>query len=153
MTDYYGHKTMADGTRVPLTKDETADLWGMVKQDKAELAESMPTTQDALRMVNKAMQRLRDLGWLRGGGFAVKKGDECAVCEFGSTGIWRGWMDEDGKYFQYAGGVSSRQKVWAKPLSDLTDDERKHMEECDRESVGYMEGEFYRWATEDEGDD
>jgi len=129
--EYYGHKTMIDGSHEPLTKDEADSLWKYVEERKAQRAASMPTAEAALSQFIEAKQRLQELGWWQGGGLRVKRGDECAVAEFGSSGIFRGWVDEEGKYVHYADCVSDPRKCWLKPLADLTDDERKHMDECE----------------------
>lgn len=130
--DYHGHMTLADGSHIPLTKDDAEALWAAVEVAKAKRAETMPTAQDALRALTTAEERLRELGWTRGGGLRVKRGDECAVAEQGSTGMWKGWFDNDGKYVHYGDCCSDPRKTFLKPLADLTDDERAHMEECDR---------------------
>ena len=137
--ELYGIASMADGTRVPLTQEQAKEFWLMAEEAKAKRAEAMPTAEDALRALITAEERLRELGWSRGGGLRVKRGDDCAVAEQGSTGMWKGWLDHDGAYVHYGDCVSSRQKVFLKPLSDLSDDERKHMEACDR-----REAEAYR---------
>lgn len=135
---FYGSASMADGTRVALTEEQAKAFWKMAEDAKAQRAETMPTAEDALRALVAAEERLRELGWSRGGGLSVKRGDDCAVAEQGSTGIWKGWLDQDGTYVHYGDCASSRQRVFLKPLADLTEDERKHMEACDqRESEAY----------------
>lgn len=129
---YHGHKTLADGSHVALTKDEADAIWRTIEEAGAKRAQEMPTAQDALRALIAARQRLQELGWWEGGGLRVKPGDECAVAETGSTGIWRGRLDAERKYVHYGDSVSDPRKCWLKPLSDLTDDERAWMEECDR---------------------
>ena len=130
--DYHGHMTMADGSHVPLTKEEAEALLAAVEAEKAKRANDMPTALDALRALISAEERLRDLGWSRGGGLRVRRGDECAVAEQGSTGMWKGWFDDDGKYVHFGDCVSDPRKTFLKPLADLMDDERAHMIECDR---------------------
>ncbi len=135
MSEYYGHKTMADGSRVPLGKDEAAALWQMALDAKAKRASDMPTARDTLRALIDATTRMNELGWWLGGGLKVRPGDQCAVCETGSTGIWSGRLDDEGKYALYGDSCSGRQKVWLKPLSDLTDDERAWLAECDQRAA------------------
>jgi hypothetical protein len=142
MGEYHGHKTLIDGTHVPLTKDEAEALWKSAERARELRAETMPGVQDALRTMLDAKQRMQELGWWQGGGLRVKRGDECAVAEFGSTGIWRGHIDVDGKYVHYADCVSNPRKVWLKPLTDLTDDERAHMERCDQREREAFEHEM-----------
>lgn len=143
----HGHMTMADGSRVPLSEDQAASLWKMAEDAKARRAEDMPTAQDALRALIRAHERMRDLGWRLGGGLRVKRGEECAVAETGSTGIWRGRLDREGLYVQYGDSVSSPRKCWLKPLLDLTDDERVWMEECDRRGAEAYSAMIDRLAT------
>lgn len=130
--EFYGSASMADGTRVALTKDQAKAFWQMAEDAKAHRAETMPTAQDALQALIAAEERLRELGWSRGGGLRVKPGEECAVAEQGSTGIWKGWLDDERKYVHYGDCCSDPRKTFLKPLTDLTDVERAHMEECDR---------------------
>ena len=148
MDKYHGHKTLIDGTHVPLTEDEVDAIWRAVDAAKAKRAQEMPTAQDALRALIEAQQRLQELGWRLGGGLRVKRGDECAVAETGSTGIWRGHLDADGKYVQYCDCVSAPRKCWLKPLADLSDEERAHMETCDKREAEAYTATFDRWALE-----
>lgn len=146
MSGYHGHKTLIDGTHVPLTSEEADALWKYVEEAKAKRATDMPTAEDALRTMLDAKQRMQDLGWWLGGGLRVKPGDQCAVAEFGSTGIWSGRLDDQRKYVTYADSVADPRKVWLKPLADLTDDERKHMEACDRREAEAFNAELQRIA-------
>ncbi len=147
MSEYYGHKTMIDGSHEPLTQTEAEALWEHVRQRKAQREVAMPTAESALSQFIEAKQRLQELGWWQGGGLRVKRGDECAVAEFGSSGIFRGWIDDEGKYVHYADCASDPRKCWLKPLADLTEDERKHMEECEaREKIAH-EAEMNRHAN------
>lgn len=136
--EFYGSASMSDGTRVALTEEQAKAFWKMAEDAKAQRAETMPTAEDALRALISAEDRLRELGWSRGGGLRVKRGDDCAVAEQGSTGMWKGWFDNDGKYVHFGDYVSDPRKTFLKPLADLTEDERKHMEACDqREAEAY----------------
>ena len=138
MADYHGHKTLADGSHVPLTADEAESIWKMIDAAKTKRAQDMPTAQDALRTLIAAQERMKELGWWLGPGLRVNRGDDCAVAETGSTGMWRGHYDADGKYIHYCDCVSDPRKCWLKPLADLTDDERAHMAACDaREAEAY----------------
>lgn len=129
---FYGHKTLLDGSHVPLTEEEAESIWSAVEEARAKRAEQMPTAVEALRALIDAEDRLRELGWSRGGGLRVRKGDECAVAEQGSTGMWKGRLDTDGRYVHFGDCVSAPRKTFLKPLSDLSEEERRHMEQCDR---------------------
>lgn len=143
---YYGHKTMLDGTRVLLTKEEADSLVEAIEAEDAQRAEQMPTARDALGTLISAEQRLQDLGWWKGCGLRVKRGDECAVAENGSTGMWHGRVDGAGEYVMYAGGVRHQRDVWMKPLSDLTDDERSWIAKCDAYEDEAFCAEVSRWG-------
>lgn len=149
---YYGHKTLIDGSHVALSEDEAAAFWKMAEDAKAKREADMPTVTHALSAMLDAKQRMQELGWWEGGGLRVRRGDECAVAEFGSTGIWSGWIDDEGKYVHYGDCVSDPRKVWLKPLADLTDDERQRMAECDERERQAMEAEHRRYAAMAESD-
>jgi hypothetical protein len=154
-----GHKTMLDGSRVELTASEASDFWDAVNQSDAERAESMPTVRDALGALSKARQRLRDLGWRKGGGLEFRKEGEpdtrndieWAVIEEGSTGIF--YARRCDKYFHYCDCVSAHQKVYAKKASDLTEDEREWADQCQKEHNEYMDGFHNRMAEQCQQED
>jgi len=145
--EYHGHMTHKDGSHTPLSKKEAQALWDHLEEDDKKRAAEMPEPWDATRQIIRAKERLRKLGWAEGGGFAVKKGDDCAVIELGSTGMWSGWLDHEGKYIHYAGDCSHRRKVWAKPLNKLTDAEREKMKDGDRDAAESMEHECRAMAA------
>lgn len=147
MSEYHGHKTLIDGSHVPLSKEEAEALWAAVEDERTKRNAAMPTAKDALSALIDAETRLRDLGWSRGGGLRVRTGDECAVSEMGSTGMWRGRLDDEGKYVHYGDCVSSRQKCFLKPLADLTPDERAWMEECDKREAEAYSAMLDRYAA------
>lgn len=144
MAGYYGHKTLEDGSHVPLTKDEAEALSAWVETARAKRAADMPTAKDALSALIQAEHRLQDLGWWKGGGLKVRRGDDCAVVEMGSTGMWPGHYEADSGMVIYADCCRAPRDVWLKPLSDLTPDERAWMEECDRRDRESHEREFAR---------
>jgi hypothetical protein len=147
MTGYSGHATLIDGSRVPLSEAEAEEIWQAVKQAQAKRAADMPIARDALAAINTAQSRMNDLGWWLGGGLRVKRGDECAVAQTGSTGIWRGRIDDEGQYVHFGNCVSDPRKCWLKPLADLTDEERAWMEECDRREALASRAELERLAA------
>lgn len=129
---YHGHKTLLDGTHVPLAEGEAEALWKAVADAKAKRAADMPTARDALAAQIDAQGRLRELGWWLGGGLRVRRGDDCAVAQTGSTEMWRGRVDAEGEYVHFGDSVMKPREAWLKPLADLTNDERAWMDECDR---------------------
>lgn len=149
MADYHGHKTLIDGTHVPLTKDEADSFVQAIEEADAKRAEDMPTARDALAALIRAEQRLKDLGWWKGGGLRVKPGDECAIAETGSTGIWSGRLDSEREYVHYGDYVSSPQKLWLKPIPELTDDERAWMQECNQREAEAYTAMMDRLAAQD----
>jgi len=133
-----GAKTMADGTRVPITSDEAADLWRMVEDAQAARAKAYPATQDALRAFIDADARMSDLGW-RTSIFDLVDGEALAVAEKGSTGIFSAiWRKP---YLHYHDCVAHMGKHYIKRASDLTADEREKMDACARDHSAFMDGQ------------
>lgn len=131
-SDYCGHKTLTDGSRVPLTEDEANALMDQLAAAKSRRASDMPTVRDALSAIIAAEERLRELGWWRGGGLRVRRGDDCAVIQHGSTGMWSGRYQADGQYVLFGDSVCRPRECLMKPLAELTSEERAWMEECDK---------------------
>lgn len=150
--EYHGHITLEDGSHVLLTAEMAKVLWEAAERSSADRAALMPTSRDAMRMISKAHQRMNDLGWWKGGDLRVKRGDECAVREDTSTGIWSGWIDADGEYVHYCDSVSAPRKVWLKPLADLTDDEREQMAECDASEWAWRDRMIQSFVETDQYD-
>lgn len=150
--EYHGHMTMADGSHVPLSEVDAKALMGAVRLADEDRAQRMPTSDDAMSAFLDAEQRMKALGWRKGLGIftGVKRGEECAIREQGSTGIWSGWIDEDGKYAHYCDCVSSPRKLWLKPLADLTEDERTKMAECDQSDREYHDRMIQSLIDQDE---
>jgi hypothetical protein len=148
-TKLTGHKTLIDGTHVPLSEDEAEAIWKAVEHEKAHRAKTMPTTQDALRTLIQAQQRLNELGWWEGGGLRVKRGADCAVAQTGSTGMWTGHFGDE--WVTYCDCVSKPRDVWMKPLDALTDDEREHLQKCDQREAVAFDAEMKRYASLFEG--
>lgn len=131
MSQYLGHKTLSDGTHVQLSEDEAKALWQMANDAKDKSAADMPTTDDALRTMQRGRSRLRDLGW-REAQYCPKDGTRFAVIEYGSTGIfeasyWGEWPD--GRVY-CCDGFTHPHGMLFKPLADLTDAERAKLDEC-----------------------
>lgn len=118
------------------TSEEAEVIWQAVEAATVKRAERLPTAESALRALLDAQERLRELGWSLGGGLRVRRGDDCAVAQTGSTGIWRGWVDAEGSYVHFGDYCVSPRDAWLiKPLSDLTPDELAHMQKCDAEGA------------------
>lgn len=100
-----GHKTMPDGSHVPLLKSEGDAIWASADAAQEKRAADMPTEQDAIHAMWSAYQRLRELGW-RNAIYCPKDGTEFDAIEAGFTGIHRahyqgdwpngGWWIADG---------------------------------------------------------
>ncbi len=75
----------------------TADQWdamiAAIEDGKKHRAEMMPTEQDALAVMMKAFERLRELGW-RDAMYAPRDGRMLEFIEAGSTGIHKGHRDD-----------------------------------------------------------
>ena len=128
---YFGHKTHADGSHTPLSEEEAAALWEACEAEKARRAEAMPTTDEALRALSSAKQRLEELGWRRAT-YCPKDGEEFAVIEWGCTGIFPAvYYGEWPKgSLMYCDSFSHPDGGMFKPLADLTDAERSKMNDC-----------------------
>lgn len=96
-TDIVGHKTYDTGERNPeagfpklrhdpLTRAEAEALWNAAVASKAARAERMPDEQAAIRQMQDAYLRLKELGW-NDPTYCPKDGSHFMVIEPGSTGI------------------------------------------------------------------
>lgn len=148
-----GHVTHNDGTRSAMSDKQAKTIWEAIEVSDKMRIEQMPTTVDALGVISSARQRLRDLGWWKGGGFRLRKEGEpdnrndldWAVIEEGSTGIF--YANRCEKYFHYQDCVSSHQKVYAKLASELTADERQQADRCESSHIEYMDAFHKRMAN------
>lgn len=87
-SDIVGHKTLTDGSHVPLRRDEASALWAACEAAREKRAADMPDEQAALNVMGQAFERLRELGW-REAIYCPKDGTPFQVIEPGSTGIHR----------------------------------------------------------------
>lgn len=87
MSEYYGHMTRADGSHVPISKEDSEKLWNDAKAAQARRAERMPDELAALAAMFEAYQRLKELGW-NDASYCPKDGSTFKVIEAGSTGIF-----------------------------------------------------------------
>lgn len=131
----HGWVTNLDGSRTPLTADDADALMAGVRESERLRAEAYPSTIDALRAFLDADQRMSDLGW-RKSMFRLEDGTELALCEQGSTGIFRAFWNKP--YLHYQDCVASMGKHYIKPISDLTPDERAKMDECADSHAEFM---------------
>lgn len=103
--EYYGHMTMADGSHVPLSKEDAEQLWKASEARQAEIAARWPDEQSCLIALTEAFHRLKDFGW-REAIYCPKDGTSFQVIEAGSSGIHQAhyegswpkgtWWIEDG---------------------------------------------------------
>jgi len=96
--DIVGHKTFDTGEtdettgfpklrHEPLTRAEADALWDACKAAEADRAARMPDETAALRAMQDAYTRLKELGW-REGIYSPRDGSIFKVIELGSTGIF-----------------------------------------------------------------
>lgn len=85
---YYGHLTMADGSRKILTSDEAKALHEELVAARAATEAKLPDEKTTLHAMNEAFHRLRDFGWSEAV-YCPKDGSEFEAIEAGSTGIHR----------------------------------------------------------------
>ena len=95
--DVVGHKTIDTGEtdpetgfpklrHEPLTRSEADGIWAATEAAKASRAERMPDEKAALKAMQDAYTRLRELGW-REASYCPKDGTHFQAIEAGSTGI------------------------------------------------------------------
>jgi len=126
-----GHKTMADGSHIPLRQSEASEIWARVEASNQRRRMLMPDSIAALDILNDARHRLHDEGW-KAGCYCPKDGSEFAVIEYGSTGIFTGFYSgkwPDG-YVMCCDFVHHPDGLLWKPIADLSEPERAKMVEC-----------------------
>lgn len=84
--DIVGHKTLRDGSHVPLSRAEAADIWERCEAARLKREADMPDEDAALRVMGQAHERLRELGW-KEASYCPKDGSHFQAIEAGSTGI------------------------------------------------------------------
>lgn len=85
--EYFGHVTQADGSHIPLTRDQASDLWDRIERASEARAMRLPEQGDALSAMFEAYQRLKELGW-REAIYCPKDGSVFEVIEAGNTGVF-----------------------------------------------------------------
>lgn len=126
-----GHKTMLDGTHVPLARGEAREIWQRVTAADAERRTRMPDSMSALHALHDALTRLKDEGWSEGC-YCPKDGSEFAVIQYGSTGIFSGFYSgkwPDGHVMSCDFITHPSGLLW-KSLDKLTGGERSKLDEC-----------------------
>lgn len=81
-----GHKTLRDGSHVPLRKREADALLARIEASDQQRKASMPDEQSAINALFNAWLRLKDFGW-NDACYCPKDGSMFSVLEAGSTGI------------------------------------------------------------------
>lgn len=84
-----GHKTLKNGSRLPLRRREADALWAAAEAQAEARRAAMPDEQSAIRQLVEAGHRLKELGW-QDPVYAPKDGSPLDIIELGSTGIHRG---------------------------------------------------------------
>lgn len=131
----HGWRTMHDGRRIPLTEQQAKDMHAGIVKMVAERAVKLPTAVDALQAVSEATERLRELGWST---ISPRDGEEMAMIQFSSTGMWV--ATRQGDYVHSAGCVNKPgdRGLMFKPLDKLTDDERERIAHCEATRPRYL---------------
>ena len=101
-----GHKTLDDGTHLPLRKSEADEIWARAEANKAMRADSMPDDQTAMETLFAAYLRLKELGW-RDIIYCPKDGTVFEAISAGSTGVHPCYYDgewPDGRWWTMEAG-------------------------------------------------
>lgn len=135
--DWSGSVTDTNGKRMPLSPDDAKALWQACENAQKERAERLPDAVSCLREMCSAQDRMRELGWRRGT-YCPRDGSVFAVCEIGSTGMWKGFWTDDGSKSAIATGyviaadcVHRPGEVYFKLLDKLSQAEADLMAKCD----------------------
>lgn len=80
----------------PISEMDAARMIELAKQDRERIAREMPTEQDAIRRLQDAYSRLKQLGWKDA--IYAPRGEWVEVIEVGSTGIHQALRHEDGGF-------------------------------------------------------
>lgn len=84
--DIVGHKTLLDGSHVPLCRAEAETILKACNEARAKREALMPDEKTALQLFFDAWLRLKDFGWSEAV-YCPKDGSHFQVIEAGSTGI------------------------------------------------------------------
>lgn len=113
-------KTPPHGT---LTEETGKAIWAAIDADKALSVKQMATERDAIRVMHRALERLKALGW-RDAIYCPKDGTMFEVIEPGSTGIhhciYRGEWPKGGWWILEKGDMWPSRPVLFRNLSQPT---------------------------------
>ena len=98
-------------------------IWQAVEQAQRDRAEMMPTERDALLVMMKAFERLRELGW-RDAMYAPRDGRLLEFIEAGSTGIHKGHKDEKFVWIHDAGDLWPSHPILFREIAKATGEPR-----------------------------
>lgn len=84
--DIVGHKTLHDGTHIPLRRGEANAILAAVEARARERSSAMPNEMAAINALFEAWLRLKELGWSEAQ-YCPKDGTSFQAIEAGSTGI------------------------------------------------------------------
>ena len=117
--DVVGHKTLHDGSHLPLLRSEAEAIMAAADAAKAKRLADMPDETAALRCLMEAYTRLKELGW-REAMYCPKDGSTFKAIEAGSTGIHDCHYEGEwpkGSYWVTDGDVWPSRPILFKPLS------------------------------------
>lgn len=115
-----GHKTFDDGhggyRHEPLYEDEATVIMAAVKKAKADRHADIPDQATALRVMMDAWTRLKEMGW-REAQYAPTDRSRLELIEVGSTGVHRGYRDEQRRFWVIDGDTWPSSPVLWRPLA------------------------------------
>lgn len=142
---FSGAMTTIDGKRVALTPEQAKAMWQQIEHEDAKRALALPSSLDCLKAMCSAEGRMKQLGW-RDGRYCPRDGSAFAVCQVGSTGMWRGYWSDNGNKDKMAEGyiiaadcVHRPSEMYFKPLDKLTDEEAALVGKCDADVAVMIE--------------
>ena len=87
-----------------VSKEQWDALIASIEAGRKHRADMMPTEQDAIAVMFKAWERLKELGW-REAAYAPRDGRTLEFIEAGSTGVHVGHRDEKYTWLHDAGDL------------------------------------------------
>lgn len=151
--DYSGSMTTMDGRRIALTSDQAKSMWEQCEKADRDRAEKYHDSAACLDAMLSAECRLKQLGW-RNGRYCPRDGNAFAVCQVGSTGMWKGFWSEDSDprpfspgYIISADCVHRPSEMYFKPLDKLTEAEAALIAKCDADVATMIEADLKAFAA------